>query len=66
MGQQVKCFIGAHVFEIKDELPVINEENVKVGINYVSRCKHCGKIKSTFVATNDKWLDFYYQQTPAK
>ncbi len=67
MNQSTKCFFGNHTFEIKDELHVLDKDNeTDIGINYVSRCKCCGKIKSTFVTTNEKYLECNSRLIPSK
>lgn len=56
-----KCLIGLHSYEVLKEVEVKdNENNLNVGINIVSRCKECGKIKTTFVGTDSRFLDKEY------
>lgn len=56
-----KCFIGLHKCEVIKEVEVkdINTDTV-VGINIVSRCTECGKINSTFVSSDSRFLDREY------
>lgn len=52
MSDNFRCFIGSHNYEIYKELEVTDKNNNSVGINIVSRCVNCGKIKSIFVPTD--------------
>lgn len=57
------CFIGLHNYEVYKELEVKATEDDKssvVGVNIVSRCTRCGKIKTTFVGTDSRFLDREY------
>ena len=56
-----KCFIGLHKYEVIKEIEVkdINADTV-VGINIVSRCTECGKINSTFVSSDSRFLEGDY------
>lgn len=47
----VKCFFRLHQFEVYKELELINVRKDVIGTVIVSRCAHCGKIKSTEVRT---------------
>lgn len=49
--QSIKCFLGAHKQIIIAELPVMTISNVPAGINYVTKCEHCGKIKCKIAPT---------------
>lgn len=56
-----KCLIGLHSYEVLKELEVKDNNNdIVVGINIVSRCSECGKIKTTFVGTDSNFLDKEY------
>lgn len=56
-----KCFIGLHKYEVIKEIEVkdVDTDNV-VGINIVSRCTNCGKINSTFVSSDSRFLEGDY------
>ena len=56
-----KCFIGLHKYEVIKAVEVkdVDTETV-VGINIVSRCIECGKINSTFVSSDSRFLDRDY------
>lgn len=56
-----KCFIGLHKYEVIKEVEVkdVNTDTV-VGINIVSRCTNCGKINSTFVSSDSRFLEGDY------
>jgi len=51
-----QCYFGLHHYEIHKELEVKDSNDTTVGINIVSRCSNCGKIKVEFVATNADYL----------
>ena len=56
-----KCFIGLHKYEVIKEVEVKDvDTDTVVGINIVSRCKECGKINSTFVSSDSRFLDREY------
>ena len=56
-----KCFIGLHKYEVLKEVEVKDvDTNTVVGINIVSRCTECGKINSTFVSSDSRFLDGEY------
>jgi len=66
MTQDCKCFWGLHKYEILKEVNIYDyditetEETdagaqkfpASVGINIISRCSNCGKIHTSFVATD--------------
>lgn len=59
IGLNKQCFIGLHHYEVYKELEVKDSnytDNTTVGINIVSRCSNCGKIKVKFVATDANYL----------
>ena len=56
MGLNKQCFIGLHHYEVYKELEVKDSNDATVGINIVSRCSNCGKIKIEFVATDANYL----------
>lgn len=56
MGLNKQCFIGLHHYEVYKEVEVKDSNDATVGINIVSRCNNCGKIKVEFVATNANYL----------
>ena len=59
MSQDVKCFFGVHRHEVLEQQEVTDERNAAVvGINYVSRCANCGKLKVTFVPKVESFLIF--------
>lgn len=45
------CFFRLHQFEVYKELELTNIRKDVIGTVIVSRCAHCGKIKSTEVRT---------------
>lgn len=56
-----KCFIGLHKYEVIKEIEVKDvDTDIVVGINIVSRCTNCGKINSTFVSSDSRFLDRDY------
>lgn len=56
-----KCFIGLHKYEVIKEVEVKDADiDTVVGINIVSRCIECGKINSTFVSSDSRFLDREY------
>ena len=56
-----KCFIGLHNYEVLKEVEVKDvDTDTVVGINIVSRCKECGKINSTFVSSDSRFLEGDY------
>lgn len=56
-----KCFIGLHNYEVLKEVEVKDvDTDTVVGINIVSRCIECGKINSTFVSSDSRFLDREY------
>lgn len=59
MGLNKQCFIGLHHYEVYKELEVKDSNytnDTTVGINIISRCTNCGKIKIEFVATDANYL----------
>lgn len=56
MGLNKQCFIGLHHYEVYKEVEVKDSTDTTVGINIVSRCSNCGKIKINFVAINPNYL----------
>lgn len=56
MGLNKQCFIGLHHYEVYKEVEVKDANDTTVGINIVSRCTNCGKIKIEFVATDANYL----------
>lgn len=56
MGLNKQCFIGLHHYEVHKEVEVKDSTDATVGINIVSRCSNCGKIKVEFVATDANYL----------
>lgn len=61
MGTNKSCFFRLHHYEVFKEIEVKdNDKNTIVGINIVSRCNNCGKIKTTFVGTDARFLDREY------
>lgn len=56
-----KCFIGLHKYEVIKEVEVKDvDTDTVVGINIVSRCTNCGKINSTFVSSDSRFLEGDY------
>lgn len=56
MGQDLKCALGMHKLEIQDTLVVKDVAGV-IEMNFVCRCKECGKIKSFFVPTSNEYIN---------
>ena len=56
MGLNKQCFIGLHHYEVYKEVEVKDTNDTTVGINIISRCNNCGKIKIEFVATDANYL----------
>lgn len=56
MGQDFKCALGMHKLEIQDTLEVKDDTGV-VGMNFVCRCKECGRIKAFFVPTSGDYIN---------
>lgn len=56
MGLNKQCFIGLHHYEVYKEVEVKINNDTTVGINIISRCTNCGKIKIEFVATDANYL----------
>ena len=46
MSNQVNCFFGLHVYEIIKEEPIKDVRGEIIGIIYIEKCKHYGKITS--------------------
>lgn len=56
-----KCFIGLHKYEVIKEVEVKDvDTDTVVGINIVSCCTNCGKINSTFVSSDSRFLEGDY------
>ena len=51
MGLNKQCFIGLHHYEVYKEIEVKDSTDTTVGINIVSRCNNCGKIKYVKIYT---------------
>lgn len=47
----VKCLFRLHKYEIYKEIELIDARKDVIGTVIVSRCVHCGKIKTTEVRT---------------
>jgi hypothetical protein len=57
MSQDFRCFFGIHRYELLEQQEVTDERNATVvGINYISRCTNCGKLKVTFVPKVENFL----------
>ena len=56
MGLNKQCFIGLHHYEVYKEVEVKDTNDTTVGINIISRCTNCGKIKIEFVAIDANYL----------
>lgn len=56
MGQDFKCALGMHKLEVQEKLDVEDTLGI-IGVNFVCRCKECGKIKSFFVPTSDSYIN---------
>lgn len=56
MGQDLKCALGMHKLEIQDTLEVKDATGV-IGMNFVCRCKECGRIKSFFVPISSDYIN---------
>lgn len=56
MGQDLKCALGMHKLEIQNTLEVKDATGV-IGMNFVCRCRECGRIKSFFVPTSDGYIN---------
>ena len=56
-----KCFIGLHKYEVIKEVEVKDvDTDTVVVINIVSRCTECGKINSTFISSDSRFLEGDY------
>ena len=56
-----KCFIGLHKYEVIKEIEVKDvDTDTVVGINIASRCTECGKINSTFISSDSRFLEGDY------
>ena len=56
-----KCCIGLHKYEVIKEVEVKDvDTDTVVGINIVSRCTECGKINSTFISSDSRFLEGDY------
>ena len=56
-----KYFIGLHKYEVIKEIEVKDvDTDTVVGINIVSRCTECGKINSTFISSDSRFLEGDY------
>ena len=56
-----KCFLGLHKYEVLKEVAVKDvDTDTVVGINIVSRCTECGKINSTFISSDSRFLEGDY------
>ena len=56
MGLNKQCFIGLHHYEVYKEVEVKDTNDTTIGINIISRCTNCGKIKIESVATDANYL----------
>ena len=56
MGLNKQCFIGLHHYEVYKEVEVKETNDATVGINIISRCTNCGKIKIEFITTDANYL----------
>ena len=58
MKQNIWCkFFNLHKYEIIKEIPITSkyDSNVQIGMNIVSRCTNCGKIKNKVISTTDEY-----------
>lgn len=53
MKQSIKCRLGMHSYEVLDTKEIKSFYDISIGLVFISRCKHCGKIKSTRVYTDN-------------
>lgn len=56
MGQDFKCALGMHKLETQETLEVKDSTGV-IGMNFVCRCKECGRIKAFFIPTSDGYIN---------
>lgn len=47
----IKCLFGLHEYEVHKELELTDVRKDVIGTIIISRCIHCGKIKTTEVRT---------------
>lgn len=55
MGQDLKCFIGLHRYEVIDTKELKNPYGITVGTVIISRCTNCGKIKEKPIYTDNNY-----------
>ena len=52
--QWCRCAIGLHKRTIIDRFEVVNSHDYVLGVNIVSQCINCGKIKTNFISTSSE------------
>lgn len=52
--QWCRCAIGLHKRTIIDRFEVVNSHDSVLGVNIVSQCINCGKIKTNFISTSNE------------
>ena len=52
--QWCRCAIGLHKRTIIDRFEVVNSHDSVLGVNIVSQCINCGKIKTNFISTSSE------------
>jgi uncharacterized Zn finger protein len=55
IGNDFKCAIGLHKYEVLENKEIKNPYGVVVGTTIISRCTNCGKIKENTIYTDDNY-----------
>lgn len=56
MKQNIWCkFFGLHKYEIIKETKLTDKHGYDVGIVIISRCTNCGKIKKSYIYTEENY-----------
>ena len=45
-----------HMYELMEQYNITNEDDKITGVAYVSKCKICGKIHTTYVPISEAWV----------
>lgn len=55
-NNRLMCYLGMHVYQMMETKEITNDKGEVTGYAYVSKCRDCGKIKTTYVPISEKWV----------
>lgn len=55
MSPDLKCYLGLHHYEVLEKKDLKNPYDAVIGVAIISRCTNCGKIKETYIYTDNNY-----------